>query len=330
MGPSFTHSGSAPARPRLPRLPPRLPPPGCGRTSAGGPMFGQEMLASTATTAAGVGPGAAQTDGGGLGVSSARKPQMLATTVAPARRQLGQLLLEPGGHAGFCRPTLLTIPPASGCRRGAGLPAHGSTETDFTTTAPRAARSTMAPSSAPCPAVPDAVITGLPTPPNRRRYAGRPIPGRSSRLGRRLGPRLGRRLGRPPAAWRHLRAAASLMAWCPSRRHDSGSCPASWYSCRLRTCRGLPARSAIPPAAARPAAAVVRQGTRCWRRPGGCRRRRLGALGPRGVDHELHLAVPDQGHRVGAAAPARPGGSVCSSAARPWRPRSRRAPRGLE
>src|SRR5207248_9809687 len=62
---------------------------------------------------------------------------------------------------GFWRPTLFSIPPSVSWRRGAALPAHGSADSDLTTTAPNDDRSRYAPSSAPCPAVPDAVITGL-------------------------------------------------------------------------------------------------------------------------------------------------------------------------
>src|SRR6476469_8410124 len=47
------------------------------------------------------------------------------------------------------------------CTRGAGLPAQGSGDKDFTTTAPSEPRSKYGASSAPCPDVPDAVSTGL-------------------------------------------------------------------------------------------------------------------------------------------------------------------------
>ena len=79
---------------------------------------------------------------------------------APAAARAGRR----ASHAstpGPCRPTLLSMPAPASCSRGAGLPAHGSAASDFTTTAPRRASGKYASSSAPCPLVPDAVMIGF-------------------------------------------------------------------------------------------------------------------------------------------------------------------------
>src|SRR5438270_10428982 len=86
---------------------------------------------------------------------------MLATTRAPRASRVGRSCSSQASTPGFWRPTLFNIPAAVSCSLGGGLPAHGSAERDFTTTAPSPDRSTYSPSSVPCPAVPDAVMTGL-------------------------------------------------------------------------------------------------------------------------------------------------------------------------
>src|SRR3546814_10927026 len=62
---------------------------------------------------------------------------------------------------GPCSPTLLIIPAVVSCTRIGGLPAQGSADRDLTTTAPNEERSRYELSSAPCPAVPEAVMTGF-------------------------------------------------------------------------------------------------------------------------------------------------------------------------
>ena len=62
---------------------------------------------------------------------------MDATTRAPDASSAGSSSSAQAATPGFWRPTLLSIPPGTGCSRGAGLPDHGSAESDFTTTAPR-------------------------------------------------------------------------------------------------------------------------------------------------------------------------------------------------
>src|SRR3546814_9745906 len=62
---------------------------------------------------------------------------------------------------GPCSPTLLIIPAVVSCTRIGGLPAQGSADRDLTTTAPNEERSRYELSSAPCPAVPEAVMTGV-------------------------------------------------------------------------------------------------------------------------------------------------------------------------
>src|SRR5205823_737751 len=59
------------------------------------------------------------------------------------------------------RPTEFSRPAGTGRRRGGGLPAHGHAASDLTTTAPSPLKSPRSASSAPWPAVPDAVNTGL-------------------------------------------------------------------------------------------------------------------------------------------------------------------------
>ena len=88
-------------------------------------------------------------------------PQILTTTRAFRARNAGRSSSSQLSIPGFWSPTELIIPEEAPCTRGLGLPAHGSTESDFTTTAPSSDRSKYAANSAPWPAVPDAVITGF-------------------------------------------------------------------------------------------------------------------------------------------------------------------------
>ena len=69
------------------------------------------------------------------------RPQMLATTRTPAARSAGNCSAAQAATPGPCRPTLLIIPAGVASTRGAGFPGQGSAESDFTTTAPGAARS---------------------------------------------------------------------------------------------------------------------------------------------------------------------------------------------
>src|ERR1700684_4095401 len=86
---------------------------------------------------------------------------MLTTTRAPDSCSAGRSSVTHAARPGPWRPTLLSMPAPTSCTRGAGLPGHGSTESDLTTTAPRSANRPYSDSSVPCPDVPDAVSTGL-------------------------------------------------------------------------------------------------------------------------------------------------------------------------
>src|ERR1700683_4662646 len=86
---------------------------------------------------------------------------MLTTTRATVSLSAGRSAVTHAARPGPCRPTLLSMPAPTSCTRGAGLPGHGSTESDLTTTAPRSANAPYSDSSVPCPDVPEAVITGL-------------------------------------------------------------------------------------------------------------------------------------------------------------------------
>ena len=61
---------------------------------------------------------------------------MLTTTRAPESCSAGRSSATHAASPGPCRPTLLSMPAPTSCTRGAGLPGHGSTESDLTTTAP--------------------------------------------------------------------------------------------------------------------------------------------------------------------------------------------------
>src|ERR1700689_4656395 len=86
---------------------------------------------------------------------------MLTTTRAPVSLSAGRSSVTHAARPGPWRPTLLSMPAPTSCTRGAGLPGHGSTESDLTTTAPRSAHPPDSDSPVPCPDVPDAVSTGL-------------------------------------------------------------------------------------------------------------------------------------------------------------------------
>src|ERR1700727_798419 len=86
---------------------------------------------------------------------------MLTTTLAPDSCSAGRSSSTQAASPGPCRPTLLSMPAPTSCTRGAALPAHGSTESDLTTTAPNWSSAPYSESSMPCPDVPEAVSTGF-------------------------------------------------------------------------------------------------------------------------------------------------------------------------
>ncbi len=100
--------------------------------------FGQLRLTSTATTSG----GASANRAAAAAYSSTVRPQMLATTVAPVASSGGSSSRSHTSTPGPWRPTELSMPPWVSCTRGAGLPGHGSADSDLTTTAPSADRST--------------------------------------------------------------------------------------------------------------------------------------------------------------------------------------------
>ena len=120
-------------------------------------VLGQERFTSTATTAA----GASARSVAAASYSAMVRPQIDATTRAPVSSSGGRSSASHARTPGPCNPTLLIIPPVVSCTRSGGLPAHGSTDSDFTTTAPSEPRSTYGASSAPWPDVPDAVRIGF-------------------------------------------------------------------------------------------------------------------------------------------------------------------------
>ena len=74
--------------------------------------------------------------------SSTRCPQMLTTTRAPVAASRGRSRSIQASRPGPCSPTLLSIPSGVWWTRGAGLPGHGSIDSDLTTTAPSSAKGT--------------------------------------------------------------------------------------------------------------------------------------------------------------------------------------------
>src|SRR5580704_11988563 len=101
-------------------------------------MFGQLILASTATTAERCPAGAPARASASFRPTSpyslALRPQTLTTVLALALASAGRSTWAHATIPGFWSPTLFSIPPATGNRRGAGLPPHGSADSDFTTT----------------------------------------------------------------------------------------------------------------------------------------------------------------------------------------------------
>ena len=120
-------------------------------------VLGHDRLTSTATTPS----GAAASSSAARRYSSTVRPQIDATTRAPVASSAGRSSASQAATPGPWRPTELIIPAVVSCTRSGGFPATGSACSDFTTTAPSAARSRYGASSAPWPAVPEAVITGL-------------------------------------------------------------------------------------------------------------------------------------------------------------------------
>ena len=95
--------------------------------------------------------------------NSARlRPQMLATTRAPHASSAGRSCSSHASTPGPWRPTLLIIPAAVSCTRSGGLPGLGlGVQRLHDHRAERPRGRCRPPSSAPCPAVPDAVMIGL-------------------------------------------------------------------------------------------------------------------------------------------------------------------------
>ena len=95
-------------------------------------VLGHETLTSTATTDGGAGASSSAA----RRYSSTVMPQMLATTSQPVASSPGRSSSSQRRTPGPWRPTLLIMPAATGCSRGAGLPGQGSACRDFTTMAP--------------------------------------------------------------------------------------------------------------------------------------------------------------------------------------------------
>src|SRR5439155_8707816 len=119
--------------------------------------LGHDTFTSTATTPSGAPERIVAT----FSYASTVNPQMLATTRAPVASSGGSSSSSHASAPAFCNPTLLIIPASLSYTRGAAFPAHASADTDFVTTAPSEERSIYRANSAPCPAHPDAVRTGL-------------------------------------------------------------------------------------------------------------------------------------------------------------------------
>ncbi len=129
----------------------------CAKRCAPPSRFGQLRLTSMAMMSSGAPFSCAAT----FSNSSMVRPQMLTTTRAFARCSAPRSIASHDSTPGPCNPTLFNIPSRASCNRGAALPAQGSAASDFTTTAPSRASGKYASSSAACPLVPDAVITGF-------------------------------------------------------------------------------------------------------------------------------------------------------------------------
>ena len=194
---------------------------------------------------------------------------------------------------GPCRPTLLSIPAGVSCTRGAGLPAQGSADSDFTTTAPSVAE----------------VDVG-----GRARRRGRRCPTRSS-PGWAARPTRPWWSGRRSAVGRGRRRLTVTLAAPLARRRGTPAAAAP----AARGGRSRPCRRRRP---GRPAT-VVRQRHAVARR----RRARMWAPSARGprprgrVDHEVDLAAVDAGRRRRLAASASPSLATTVADRRRRRPR---------
>ncbi len=93
--------------------------------------------------------------------SSTVVPHTDAITRAPAARSAGRSSAIHAVTPGPCSPTAFNMPAAVMCSRGAGLPGHGSADSDFAVIAPSRHASPSFATSAPCPYVPDAVTIGF-------------------------------------------------------------------------------------------------------------------------------------------------------------------------
>jgi hypothetical protein len=100
-------------------------------------VFGHERLTSTATTSG----GAPASSCAARSYSAVVRPQIEATTRAPAARRGGRSCSSQAVTPGPWSPTLLSMPMPVSVTRSGGLPGQGSALSDFTTTAPRAPRS---------------------------------------------------------------------------------------------------------------------------------------------------------------------------------------------
>jgi len=94
--------------------------------------LGQLTLTSTATT----GPPTPFSIAAALANASTLRPQMLTTTVAPAAASSGSSVSNHDSRPGPLSPTLLSMLGPDSVTRGAGLPGHGSADSDLTTWAP--------------------------------------------------------------------------------------------------------------------------------------------------------------------------------------------------
>src|SRR3990172_4753953 len=156
--------------------------------------FGHETLISSACT-----PSAADSRSARVSYSSTVLPTMFTMTLRVNRRSKGTLAARNAFRPTFWRPMALSSPEGVSIRRGAGLPARGSSDSPLTAIAPRRLRSRTPAYSSPYPNVPEAAMTGLArtSPPPRstvrrgvfegrdtscpyRRIASRPINGRLS------------------------------------------------------------------------------------------------------------------------------------------------------
>ena len=190
---------------------------------------------------------------------------MLTTTRAPEACSAGRSSANHAPNPGPWRPTLLSMPASTSCTLGAGLPGHGSTDSDFTTTAARSPSAPYAASSVPCPDVPEAVMTGLTssTPPTRVESAAA-CPGVADPL---IAPCLWGQDGDPAVGGPRAGATARVR-----------------HACRRRPRRGQGGQARHLVGHRRHADVLaVRPGSQASRR----------------VHHQLHLALRDEVHRVG-------------------------------